>query len=85
MKALGTKFIISFPGTQHFASVVTIHAWRNETCPVITLLGEDPWKLLSGSLQILPHMPFTFNYALHPLMIINHTNDNDYILGSEST
>lgn len=30
VKILGTKFLMSFPGGEHFIPVATTHCWRNE-------------------------------------------------------
>jgi hypothetical protein len=71
---LGTKSPASFPRKQDFRCVVTIHCWR-------TPLGKDPWKLIPGVLQVLPHLPFPFTeFALHSFAVINFICENSLIL-----
>lgn len=51
----------------------------------VTLRREDPWRLVPGFLQTLPHLPFPFGYALPPFTVVSHNRDNDYILGPVSS
>lgn len=75
VKSLGTEFLMSFSGRQHFTCLVTNHCWESYVS-CVTPLGEDSWKLVPGFLQALPHAPSPFvDYVLYPFTIINDNRE----------
>lgn len=79
VKTLSTESLMISPGRQHLARVVTF--LKELSMSYATPLGENSWKLVSGFLQILPHVPFPFaDFALYLFAVINLIHEYNYML-----
>lgn len=62
-------------------SHVLSHSLLGELRSLCNSTGEDPWKLVCGFLQTLPHVSFPFaNFTLNPFTIINPIPKYDFKL-----
>lgn len=77
-KTLGTEFLTSFPGWQHFTCTVTTYCWGAGGFPHDST-GEDSWKPVPG-LQTFPFAAFAF----YPVAVINHSQEHCYVLSLAS-
>lgn len=72
-KTLGTEFLLSFPGRQHFTCVVTFVP-GDLTASHVTSLGEHSWKLCIISSGL----------CFDIFAIINHSHEYDFMLSPVS-
>ena len=84
VKSLGPKFLISFPGRQHFMCVVTTCCWRHQACLRHStgrgLLENCPWF----PLEFAPGVVYCSWLSFVSFTVINHSCEYNCLLSNRS-